>query len=320
LRRIGPHRTLAVVIGAPRRAALAAVLVGVTLLPRSAAAQEEEARLHFRAGVNLLQDPENPRFEEAYVEFKRAYELARSPSILGNIGLCAMKLERDAEALDAYTRYLAEAPGLDAAEREQTERDIVTLRAGLARVSVESRPDGAVIHDTRVTGHGPSMTNRYGPIMGKTELGIRRGHHVFHARFPDGGEVSWEADVNGGESHVFDLPPKAATQTPPAADRTLVATRPVPPSVYIGAVATGAFAVGAVVTGLLALDASSRFDDANDGSQQGRAEDLRSSAGTLNVTTDILIGAAVVGGLVTTTLFLLRPTVSSRTASSVLRF
>ena len=64
----------------------------------------EEARLHFNAGVAYLQDPEGERYEEAYAEFKKSYELSKSPKVLGNVGLCAMMLERDGEAIDAYTR------------------------------------------------------------------------------------------------------------------------------------------------------------------------------------------------------------------------
>ncbi len=53
----------------------------------------DEARNHFNAGVNLIQDPDGPRYEEAYREFKAAYAAAPSWKILGNLGIAAMKLE-----------------------------------------------------------------------------------------------------------------------------------------------------------------------------------------------------------------------------------
>src|SRR6266481_4578482 len=59
-----------------------------------------EARTHFAAGVNLLRDPDGARYEEAYREFKAAYAASPSYKILGNLGLCAMKLERDGEAIE----------------------------------------------------------------------------------------------------------------------------------------------------------------------------------------------------------------------------
>jgi hypothetical protein len=304
-----------------RSPAISAVLfaLAVAAVPRSAGADEpkpaptdeakEQARLHFTAGVNLLRDPDKARYEEAYAEFKRAYELIGSPNILGNIGLCAMKLERDAEAIDAYTRYLVEVPSLDADERAQTERDLVTLRAGLARISVETQPDGALIHDSRITVRGgTTILNVYGPLHGKTDLGLRRGHHVIKAKFPDGREVAWELDVNGGESHVFEEP---ALPPPDRTGPVEQTGRPIPPSVYIGALATGAFGIGTLVTGALALNTRSRFDAANDGTNESRATDLHGSAQTLNVTTDILLGLTVIGAAVTTYLYLSRPTVTT---------
>ena len=71
----------------PSRSWLVALAIAlVVLLPTFgsvAQASEEEARKHFKAGVAYLQDPEGERFEEAYAEFKKAYELARAPKVLG---------------------------------------------------------------------------------------------------------------------------------------------------------------------------------------------------------------------------------------------
>ena len=74
----------------------------------------------------------------------------------------------------------------------------------------------------------------------------------------------------------------------------------------MGLAATGAFAVGAGVTGVLALGKKSDFDEAN-GHDPAEAEDLRDQTKTLNLVTDVLIGAAVVGAGVTTFLYLKRP-------------
>ena len=281
----------------------------------AAAAQlKQEARNHFKAGVILLQDPEKPRYEEASVEFKRAYDLLQSPTILGNIGLCAMKLERDAEAIAAYTRYLAEVHDLDPAERAQTERDLVTLKSGLARVTVESHPDGAVIRDTRFPSRGEAITNSYGPLKGNVELGLRRGHHVFKARYPDGVESTWEIDVNGGESHVFEHPvEKPPVETLKDAPTTTPAPRPIPRAVYISGIATGAFAVGTIVTGILAVNTHSRYESANDGTSTSRASDLRSSGQTLNVVSDVFLGATILGAAATAYFYFTRPTVPAST-------
>jgi hypothetical protein len=79
--------------------------------------------------------------------------------------------------------------------------------------------------------------------------------------------------------------------------------------VYVGLAATGAFTAGAVVTGVLALGKKSDFDDANTGATPDEAEDLSSSTKSMNLVTDVLIGAAVVSAAVTTYLYLDRPEV-----------
>ena len=89
----------------------------------------DAARKHFSAGVNFMQDPDGARYEEAYREFKAAYAESPSWKILGNLGICAMKLERDGEAIDAYKKYLqGGGTQLGAAERAQFSRDLSTLK------------------------------------------------------------------------------------------------------------------------------------------------------------------------------------------------
>jgi hypothetical protein len=289
--------------------AFAVALSGMTLATSARAEDSDEARTHFTAGVNLLKDPARPRYEEAYAEFKKAYALANSPKILGNIGLCAMKLERDAEAIEAYSRYLAEVPDLPPDERAQVERDIATLKATLAVVTVETRPAWATILDTRVVAHGESTTNTYGPITGRTDLRVRRGHHVFKARLDGGREVAWESDINGGESHVFEIP--EARPGGAAAATEVKGPRPIPMSVYIAGGATIAFGVTTLITGLLAVDARSRFDTKNDGGDPAEAQDLRDSGTTLNTVSDVFLFGTLIGAGVTTFLYLTRPTVQA---------
>src|SRR5678815_573648 len=115
----------------------------------------QEARAHFNAGVNLLQDPDGARYEEAYSEFKAAYRASPSWKILGNLGIGAMKLERDGEAIEAFKRYLREGGAdVEDEERAQFERDISTLEAGVVRLTVDSDPPGAIVEDQRFASSG----------------------------------------------------------------------------------------------------------------------------------------------------------------------
>lgn len=292
-----------------KRAKNVLLVLGLCVLSSNAGAEtpEEQARLHFKAGVNLLQDPARPRYEEAYAEFKQAYALVPSYKILANIGLCAMKLERDAEAIEAYSKYLFEAKDLDPEERAQVERDLATLRAGLATLVVETQPPGASILDTRIVTQGEPVTNVYGPIDKRTELGLRRGHHILRARFPGGREVIWEADLSGKQEHTFVLPeeaPAAALRPVPEEPKR---SRPIPPSVFIAGGATAVLGISALATGIAALDKSSEFEAENDGVNPARADDLRGSAKTLNVVTDVLLVSTIVAAGVTAYLFFTRP-------------
>src|SRR5580704_9487103 len=161
------------------------MVLAIAVLPRVALANGDvspEARAHFKAGVSYLEDPEGQRFEDAFAEFKKAYELSHSPKILGNLGLCAMKLERDGEAIDDYTRYLADVPDIDPAEKTQITRDVQTLSASVVTATVTTSVPSAVIVDTRVPVRGPSVTNVYDVAAGSAKLRVRPGHHVMHLR------------------------------------------------------------------------------------------------------------------------------------------
>src|SRR5690349_9480392 len=116
------------------------LFTGALLLAPVARAQDseinEQARTHFSAGVNFLQDPDGARYEEAYREFTAAYAASPSWKILGNLGIAAMKLERDGEAIEAFQKYLAGGQAtLAPEEKEQFQRDLGTLQAGVVRLN-----------------------------------------------------------------------------------------------------------------------------------------------------------------------------------------
>ncbi len=284
----------------------------------------DEARQHFKAGVNFMQDPDGARYEEAYREFRAAYKAAPSWKILGNLGIAAMKLERDGEAIDAMQRYLDQGGDeLPADERAQFERDISTLKASVVRVVLTSVPPAVVVTDERLPVQGAPITNRYVIETGQLELGIRSGHHRMVARLDGYEDQVWEFDAASGSSlsRAFEMKVPAQAATPPAGttaapDTSAMGTdagpamdRPTPTGVYIGLAATGAFTVGAAVTGVLALGKKGEFDDTNDGTDPSEAESLSDSTKTLNLVTDVLIGAAVVSAAVTTYLYVSRPLV-----------
>jgi hypothetical protein len=270
----------------------------------------EEARTHFAAGVVLLQDPKAPRYEDAYREFKAAYAASPSYKILGNLGLCAMKIERDAEAIDAFEKYLKEAgTELTQGEREQMQRDLLTLKTGVVRVTVSSNPPGASIVDVRTPIEGNDIRNAYGEAAKPLDLGVRRGHHVITARLAGYVDQQWEFEASGTTlpPHVFNMV-KAAVALP-AIPRESVMTRPIPTAAWVsGAVTLGLAATGTVL-GLVAIQKRSDYNAINDGLHVSEATSDRSGGQTLNAVADGCLAGAVVGALVTTYFVLSRPAV-----------
>lgn len=279
----------------------------------------EEARKHFKIGVNLLQDPDGARYEEAYRAFKAAYAASPSYKILGNLGLCAMKLERDSEAIAAYTEYLAKAEDLDPGERQQIETDLSTLQSTVVTLRLTVEPTGAAVVDTRTPVKGSPITNRYGPLDGPLNIGVRAGQHrmVIQRRGYQDEALEIDAEAGSTVERSITLQPKASDDGEPPPDVEVIpgpdgareTERPVPTGVWIGLAATGAFAVAAGVFGGLALSKGSEYDDANDGSDPAAADDIKSSGQTFNLLTDVFIGGAVVAAAVTTVLYLTRPEV-----------
>jgi hypothetical protein len=266
----------------------------------------DEARLHFNAGVALLQDPKAPRYEEAYREFKTAYSISPSYKILSNLGLCAMKIERDSEAINAFETYLKEAGGdLKAEEKAQIERDLLTLKAGVVVVTVSSDPPGATIVDVRTPVEGSEVRNPYGELLKPMDLGLRHGHHTIVARLKGYLDQNWEFDATGSamSPHVFRM------EKPQVNAVAVVRERPVPTSAIVSGVLTLGLAGTGTFLGVLALNKHNTWASENNGMNVQAANGDKSSGQTLNLVTDSIFGAAVVGAVVTTVLFLARPTV-----------
>lgn len=267
----------------------------------------EEARKHFAAGVALLQDPDGAKVEEAYREFKAAYDISGSPKILGNMGLCAMRLERDGEAIDAYSRYLREVPDIDPEERAQIVRDLETLTVGVARLTIEVNVPGARIVDVRIPVRGDRITNLYGPVTGKLQIGVRPGHHVITARLAGYEDAVWELEAYAGgrESHTLTLRRPAPVAVVPVRPAAPLAEQPesrgpgIAPWLLVGGGAT--MLAASAVTGIVALGKSSDIADRCPNDVCPASFDLegqRSDAKTFVRITDVLLigGAALTLG------------------------
>jgi hypothetical protein len=212
----------------------------------------EEGKRAFKAGVILLQDPDGARYEEARVQFKKAFDLTGNWKVLGNLGLCSLKLERDGEAAEAYEKYLASGgKEVDPAERTQVERDLAALKAQLVHVHVELPEPSGTIVDQREGSRGDTIGNDYRVTGVSMDLGLHPGHHVLKARLSRG-EAKWEVDLDpgGNVSHRFEqsqlAAPAAPAQVPtaPSVSGAASAEEPKQDSKVLAYVAGGVGVVG----------------------------------------------------------------------------
>jgi hypothetical protein len=196
-------------------AAPTAALAQLPPAPKWPVVVTNEAQARFKTGVELLNDPDGGRYEEAYRAFRDAYELSPSWKILGNLALCAMKLERNGEALEAYDRYLATGgKDIDAAERAQIEKDMRLMRASSATVAMRVASAGGKIlelEDRRTKANGTTSINVYRwDTASPLTLVLQAGRHVLTVR--DGqNEARWDADLGETRSVSHDFVLTAAS-------------------------------------------------------------------------------------------------------------
>ena len=70
--------------------------------------------------------------------------------VLGNIGICSMKLKRDGEAIEAFEKYLQEGGAqIDKEEKAQVERDLSMLKASVVTVKLAFPSSPAKMLDER---------------------------------------------------------------------------------------------------------------------------------------------------------------------------
>lgn len=278
-----------------------------------------KAKQHFDAGLAYVDEPNGPKHEEAYYEFKLAYADSPTYLILANIGYCAFYLERDGEAIEAYEGYLAKATPQDipAKKRARMELDIQTLKASLVKVTYTTTPKALTIIDERIPSKGSPIKNRYELTTGTLGLGIHPGHHRITASAEGYEPQVWEVEAGPTTTHAheFNLRPRAEGPVegkPTSSMNSVAATetgsrdapdRPSRTPVYIGLAATGLLTATATVTGLMELSKQREFDDAKQRGDRPAAQSAADTGKTLALACDVSIGAAILGAGITTYLF-----------------
>lgn len=309
----------------------------VTLLFSAAAGGTEpavtpETRAHFKAGVSHL---DHERYAEAYREFKQAYEITPTWTVLGNLGIAADHLERDGEAIDALKQYLERGSSELSAKQIRTFQGMIErLEKGVATVTLEA-PGTFWVVDTRIDAD-PPVANEYGPFEQRAELRVRAGQHEFKLERSSINAPAWAAMLLAGraEVHAFERqpePPPALIETfqpGPVAQGLAPESDSAAPSHTASYVLWGTGAAGAIATTLVLLESNRIQNNADEAFDRNCPRGLNDSD-PCQSTTDgdrraahwrtgaFVTGVGTVGALVAgTVLYLLDGRSGSSSASS----
>jgi len=242
-----------------------------------AAGPAGEADSRFRRGVELYKEGD---YSAALIEFRRAYELDPRYQALYNIGETYFQLNDYASALRTLDKYLHDGgaqilPG----RRDEVQKEIDKLRTRVATLEVTTNlPDVDITVDDLPMGKTPLAA----PLV------VSSGRRKVTATRPGKAPVIQIVELAGGDIKKVTLivvDDDAAGIRVPAAPWVI----------------TGALVAGAVVTGAIALSASSALKAdlaVFPGANAGQITSDHSKTVTTALVTDILIGAAVVSGVV----------------------
>jgi hypothetical protein len=264
-----------------RFALLAAVIVPLALAGAPAHAQSLEAETHFKRGVSLYQEAD---FKAALVEFRRAYELSHNWRLLYNVAQAEYQTHDYAASLMSFETFLREGGDrIPRPRRVEVEQEIARLRMRVGKVTIRANVGGAtVLIDDEVL--GPAPITRNVAVGGRRVVVKKDGYHPWSKslEMASGDDLLFDAVL---EPLVSSPGPSVAPPPAPAENRFLWEPWAV----------TGVLTAAAVTTGILALGAASKLDDAKGRYDvtDSELDDVSSRAKTFALVTDILVLAAV---------------------------
>jgi tetratricopeptide (TPR) repeat protein len=320
MRRLGLGR----LVTAALLACLVCVFPGATAWAQKAgtsAADIEKAKKHMAAGVQFMKDPDSPRYEEAYNEFKKAYDLSGSLNALQNLAICAQNLELDGEAITYYEKYLkGKGDNIDKTTKDQVTGDLDALKSAVAWVTINTDKVGVAISDVRTPKRGSPITNTYkGSIQG-IKLGIHPGKHKFTASLEGQKDQVWPVEIANGDTvtHSFNFEGGGPVTAEGFTDKDLKGLGGsesgaegegkdegkkdegggVPAYPFVVGAITVAAAVPWIVFGAKSFGQKSEYDDALS-SHDPDLEDKKSSLKTTNLVADVFMGVTLTGAVAT---------------------
>jgi hypothetical protein len=298
--------------------------------------QEARARAKtlFEGGVAAY---EAGRYEEALASFQEAFRVRPHPLVRVNIANCYDKLGKPLEALFHFEQFTAADVGTPE-QRKEVSAAVERLRKQVGQVIVRVTPDGAMVtidggeqrrtpivdalsltsgkHEIEVKLDGYQTVRRSLQVQGGTTTEL----NLVLARAGEPAPVAAPVPALGpGDQPQVAAPPAAEPEPKPEADPVAAAgesppepapaqvAAPLPTSFWIVGGVSAALLLAGSVTGIVALDAESEFDQAArvhlDPNSSGLARqsayqqaiDASDRADALALTTDILLLGALAG-------------------------
>lgn len=267
-----------------------AIIAALTMVGMPAHADaEDDARARVKRGLELYDEGE---YRLSLTELQRAYELVPNYKVLYNIGQVHIQLGEYAEAQRVLRRYLDDGKDEITAERRaDVEKDLAMLAGRVAVVTIEVNvPDAEVfVNDRPVPAGGRGAIAKTPVDPGAVRIVVTRPGYESQTK---------AVNVATGDQTVVKI-----QLAPVKRDVIVVDEGGVPKIAVVGWIVTGVLAAGAVGTGIAANAAYSKFEDQRaspiPGSAEQAAVDLDKQgnlADALALTTDILIGSAIVAG------------------------
>lgn len=319
----------------------------------------EEARIHFKQGVEFYKDGE---FEQAATEFHRAYELRPNYKILFNLAQTENELKNYAKALEAYIRYQVEGGDEIPEKRQkqvQSEIDRLNNLVGVVEVLCPVK-DAEVTVDGEYKGDTPLPYTLIVDV-GKHEILVKKGMKELHRRvfriaggqritISVGGKQSaqaaaaaasaeqrrrdlearrkWEAQrlayERDKERQRVEQARQAQAQRQQGSQPTLPPAEDDEPKrvwTWVAIGVGGAAAVGTAVAGGVALSRGNDLrDDCPNDVCPTSLEDEGEAVRKLNITTNVLMGVAIAGVATGVVLYFVEPGLHEEQAVAVVPY
>jgi hypothetical protein len=274
------------------------VLAAAAAAPDLRAGDIEKAREHFETGKLLV---EEGAFAKAVVELKKSYELNALPIVLYNIAVCYDTLQRYALALQYYEYYMEREKDIDEVKKAEVLERIAKLEKLMGSLEINAdMPDAEVLVDGSLMGHTP--LDVLSIETGEHSLTLRKsGYYDFSKNFMivSGETTSVEVSMIRACEPCLETLESAAVHE--AQDGGKAKMKKLGPAAFWTSVSlTLAAAAGLVVTGSLAVEKSKQVSGMTDENDDWK--DVRDEGRKLATAADVLLGAAVLGGV--TSLFI----------------